>query len=602
MLRRAIILMTGLLCLSLFVFPATTNAANWTWTNSVYPGVDYATRPHVSGKTDIHLIRIDNNYVGVTITPYVTAQSEAGQKTSNFAKARELQVAINAGFYNTSNYAPCSIVVSNGTQWTNSNDSALYGQFGYTADGRAKYIDESPIASTSQYPWMHHVVSGMPVLVKSGAVVANLHSSAACADLGHCNSARARTAVGVSSDARYTYLVTVEESASQSSGMTINQLAALMVEVGAHWALNLDGGGSTTMHVEALGGMVGQVQGGTYQRTVSNHLGFYVESTLPDYVCKQAAVDNPSALFQDIPAGSWQEPIASAIYEAGVTNGCSSSPMLFCPNCGLKRAHSAVFLARALQLSPYDNPTPTFDDVPPSDPNYGVIEALVRARVIAGCSETSFCPEALLSRSAAAALIARAYDLRPELYEAVAPSFSDVAAGHWAFTFIEALKHNCVTSGCANGLYCPNEDITRIEFVTFIARMMRIGGQSHCVDDNPLHQVEDAPDAGEPDAPSDSEPLDPEPLEPEPLDPEPVDPGTTDAELTAPDAGADPLDEAETGDPAGDVDATPGSDAQNSGRVGAPPMSSCGAAGQGGAPLSSFALCGIALCLALRRR
>lgn len=596
MFRRFMIrLICLLLLLPLFLLPPA-HAASWSWTNGVYPGVDYATRPHVSGKTDIHLIRVDNNYVGVTMMPYVTAKNEAGQKTSNFANAKGLQVAINAGFYNMSNYAPCSIVVSNGVQWADSYDSNTYGQFGYTADGRAKYIDEAPIASSSQYPWMHHVVSGTPVLVKNGAVVANLHSSQACVDLGHCANARARTGVGLSSDSRYTYLVTVEENPS-SNGMTMNQFAALMVEIGAHWALNLDGGGSTTMHVEALGGMVGEVQGGSYQRTVSNHLGFYVASTLPDYICKQAAVDNPSALFQDIAAGSWQEPIASAIYEAGVTNGCSSSPMLFCPNCGLKRAHAAMFLARALNLAPYDNPTPTFDDVPKGDPNYGVIEALVRSRVIAGCTETSFCPDALLSRSAAAALIARAYDLRPELYEGVSPSFGDVAAGHWAFTFIEALRHNCVTSGCGTGLYCPNENITRIEFVTFIARMMEIGGQSHCVDENPLNQAEETPEAGETDSP-----LDPEPLDPNPLEPEPVDPGTTDADSTAPNAGANPPDEAGQGDLSEDVAADLDADTQSGARVGAPPMSSCGAAGQGGGPLASLALCAIALCLAMRRR
>ncbi len=560
-------------------------AAAWTWNYEIYPGVDYATRPHVSGKTNIHLVRIDNNYVGVTIRPFVTADSSPrkGQETSTFARAKGLQIAINAGFYNTTTFDPSSIVVSNGSQWANTYDSGTYGQFGYTADGRPKYIEEAPIASKAQYPWMHNVVSGTPVIVQKGAVVANLHSSAACAGLGHCNSYRARTGVGLSADNRYTYLVTVEENPSKN-GMTMNQFAALMVEVGAHWALNLDGGGSTTMHIEAKGGRVGRVQGSSsYQRPVSNHLGFYVQSTRPDYICKQAAVDNPSSVFQDIVQGSWQEPIANAIYEAGITNGCSASPLLFCPNCELKRAHAAVFLGRALNLTPYDNPTPTFTDVPRTDPNYGVIEALVRARIVAGCTATTFCPDALLTRSAAAALIARAYDLKPERYADSTPSFDDVAADNWAFTFIEALKHNCVTSGCGTDVYCPNKNITRIEFVAFIARMMAIGSQANCYDENPVNQAPTPdPEPGEPEDPS--APLDPEPLDPpQPWQPdEPEIPEVPDAGAL-PDVGT-PFGPDLPADPSISPDASLGAEGVEpdvAGNRGVPPTSSCGVTGSG---------------------
>lgn len=592
-------------CLLIASFALPASAATWTWSYEIYPGVDYATRPHVSGKTNIHLVRIDNNYVGVTITPYVTAKSEWGQTTSAFAKAKGLQIAINAGFYaGGTNYTPCSIVVSNGTQWANTYDVNTYGQFGYTSDGRPKYIEEAPIASVSAYAWMHNVVSGSPVLVQNGAVVPNLHSSAACAAHGHCAAYRARTGVGLSADNRYTYLATVEESAGYVNGMTMNQFAALMVEVGAHWALNLDGGGSTTMYIEAKGGMVGKVMGGTVQRAVSNHLGFYVQSTRPDYICKQAAVDNPSALFQDIVAGSWQEPIANAIYAAGITNGCSSSPLLFCPNCELKRSHAAVFLGRALGLAPYENPTPTFTDVPSSDPNYGIIEALVRARIVAGCTATTFCPDDLLTRSAAAALIARAYDLKPELYEGSAPSFDDVAASHWAFTFIEALKHNCVTSGCGTDVYCPNKNITRIEFVAFIARMMEIGNQVNCYGENPVNQTPEP------------EPVDPaQPIEPEPLDPEPLDPEPENPEVPAiPDAGTpstpdEPFEPANPLDPSTTPDASlDGADEQpiSVGNSGAPPVSSCSVTGAGDLALSAsllpFALIWLTLAAVLRRR
>jgi len=62
----------------------------------------------------------------------------------------------------------------------------------------------------------------------------------------------ARTAVGYSSDKRFMYMVTVEKSSS-SSGMTLDQLAGFLQFIGVSDAVNLDGGGSTTMVARKLG-------------------------------------------------------------------------------------------------------------------------------------------------------------------------------------------------------------------------------------------------------------------------------------------------------------------------------------------------------------
>ncbi|MCF6093211.1 phosphodiester glycosidase family protein [Microaerobacter geothermalis] len=61
-----------------------------------------------------------------------------------------------------------------------------------------------------------------------------------------------RSAVGVSKDGSTLYLVAVE-GVKYSRGMTLEELARLMVEIGAWKAVNFDGGGSTTMAVQLLG-------------------------------------------------------------------------------------------------------------------------------------------------------------------------------------------------------------------------------------------------------------------------------------------------------------------------------------------------------------
>jgi exopolysaccharide biosynthesis protein len=57
-----------------------------------------------------------------------------------------------------------------------------------------------------------------------------------------------RTAIGITETGKLLF-VTVDGRSKQNSGMTLRELAQLMVKLGAHEAMNLDGGGSATMVV-----------------------------------------------------------------------------------------------------------------------------------------------------------------------------------------------------------------------------------------------------------------------------------------------------------------------------------------------------------------
>ena len=56
-----------------------------------------------------------------------------------------------------------------------------------------------------------------------------------------------RSAVGVSRDGKTMYLVAVDGRQKSSKGMTMNEMASLMLSLGCYNAVNLDGGGSTQM-------------------------------------------------------------------------------------------------------------------------------------------------------------------------------------------------------------------------------------------------------------------------------------------------------------------------------------------------------------------
>lgn len=67
---------------------------------------------------------------------------------------------------------------------------------------------------------------------------------------GHALLRHPRTAVGFSQDSTKLYLIAVDGRQTHSVGMTLHELADIMVKIGVHYGLNLDGGGSTTMVVQ----------------------------------------------------------------------------------------------------------------------------------------------------------------------------------------------------------------------------------------------------------------------------------------------------------------------------------------------------------------
>lgn len=117
------------------------------------------------------------------------------------------------------------------------------------------------------------MIGGHAVLVDNGAVKPYTR------DIKFIDGVRARTAVGISQDGKTVYVVTAEGRTKRSSGLTIAELAKFMQEIGVYKAMNLDGGGSTTMAVRNLGDLnrtrsTNPERNGAERRVV-NGLGVY---------------------------------------------------------------------------------------------------------------------------------------------------------------------------------------------------------------------------------------------------------------------------------------------------------------------------------------
>ena len=94
-------------------------------------------------------------------------------------------------------------------------------------------------------------VGGRPLLVRDSVMIPGLDSAGGA---GFAASRHPRTAVGIADGGRRLLLVTVDgRQKPYSDGMTLRELATLMLALGARDALNLDGGGSTAMVYKPAG-------------------------------------------------------------------------------------------------------------------------------------------------------------------------------------------------------------------------------------------------------------------------------------------------------------------------------------------------------------
>ena len=117
----------------------------------------------------------------------------------------------------------------------------------------------------------------------------------------------------------------------------------------------------------------------------------------------------PRAGFADLDSGGVHAAGIEALLAAGVTSGCSTSPPRFCPNGAVTRAQMATFLARALRLEA-PSQRAGFADLDADGVHAAGIEALLEAGVTAGCSTSPlrFCPDGLVTRAQMATFLTRA--------------------------------------------------------------------------------------------------------------------------------------------------------------------------------------------------
>lgn len=217
--------------------------------------------------TSAHVLIVDPKE-HVILPVKASGEKIARETVANLSKRYRASAAVNGGFWKA-NGSPGGILKIN-YLWYGTPIKPR-GAIGWSLDGQRVLIDrvltnyhlmdcpaESEIevipisipthTTTEEWRELGHIVGGTPVLVRNGNVIEDYspeqttHSFLA--------KKRPRTAVGIRGNGEWVFVVVDGRFYGLLGGMTIKELAKLMLSLGCIEALNLDGGGSSTMVVD----------------------------------------------------------------------------------------------------------------------------------------------------------------------------------------------------------------------------------------------------------------------------------------------------------------------------------------------------------------
>jgi len=257
----------------------------------LYEGVTYRRIVRLLPRPMIaHILIIDTKTKGIQflVTPPEKDWQPAerpirARTTSHFLEEFNLQIAINGdGFYPWWSRGPLDYYPHEGDPVTPNGFAASGGQI-YSTGIRNDKIGVAPTLYISRRNALvfnnppnkiFHAISGDRMLVMDGQVVAGLADT----DLDP------RTAIGFNKNGRWLYIVVVDgRQPFYSEGTTFAALAHILLDLGADYAMALDGGGSSTMVIEdengdtvILNSPIDQYVPGR-ERPVANHLGIYIK-------------------------------------------------------------------------------------------------------------------------------------------------------------------------------------------------------------------------------------------------------------------------------------------------------------------------------------
>lgn len=280
--------------LALFVLLATATLFSQSTFQPQHPwrGVTYTFEKRSGPTLEIHTVIVDLGRVKLRAVPAGADPDGPGKwqtvlmPTSQIAEREKFDLAINGDFY----------VIPRGKD---AEDAKALNVDGVPARVTGPAMTDGKVWSTSEKerqclvadrkgrPRLEHasvppsyasqVLCGRDFLVVNGK--ARFTDEGVTYKPGEFRNVNPRTAVGIDKKGKRLYILVVDGRSELSKGMTYGQLAAEMVRLGAYTAINLDGGGSSTLVLRDAHGelKVMNKPSDKKERAVANVLGIVIK-------------------------------------------------------------------------------------------------------------------------------------------------------------------------------------------------------------------------------------------------------------------------------------------------------------------------------------
>jgi len=185
----------------------------------------------------IHVLKIDLNHPQVHMR--ASTSNERGLTPSEFAASSGAVAVINGDFFDGTKQ-PVGLAVGLGQLWPKSADTKDWSFLACTLSNDC-IVDPYNHVTPLKPEWTT-VVGGWQVLLDPGFEWTR-DDDANCGEF--CKTEHPRTVVGLSADRNTMWWVVVEGRQGSLTGLSLFDLTKVMLNLGAEYALNLDGGGST---------------------------------------------------------------------------------------------------------------------------------------------------------------------------------------------------------------------------------------------------------------------------------------------------------------------------------------------------------------------
>lgn len=215
-----------------------TAAAPW---QRVTAGLDYRSfSPWPDSR--VHVLRLDLREPGLRLE--VSPPQARGLAMDRRPEATAAVASFNASFFDGS-FVPRGLTVSQGQVWAPvlQVEHSPWLACDWTQRCRIRFTDTGGPPPADAV----NAVAGTPWLVRAGQVRSDAEDARCGA---FCARNHPRTAVGLAGQGRWLLVVLAEGRRPPVAGVSLAQLSQVMRELGAYDAINLDGGGSSTLWLQ----------------------------------------------------------------------------------------------------------------------------------------------------------------------------------------------------------------------------------------------------------------------------------------------------------------------------------------------------------------